>query len=127
VTRLKILDWLVLLISITVFTGSIFWSAVSREGELRVEIDAFGEHFVLPLAQDGNLLLDGPIGQTRVEVRSGAVSISDSDCRDKLCVAMGQIAGPSAWIACLPNRVFVRLVATASEGAQPPGVDSVAF
>lgn len=125
--RLKILDWLVLLISITVFTGSIFWSAVGREGELRVEIEAFGEHFVLPLAQDGSLLLDGPIGQTRVEVKSGAVSISDSDCRDKLCVAMGQIASPSAWVACLPNRVFVRLATVASEDVQSSGVDSVAF
>jgi len=127
VIRLKKLDWLVFLISIMVFTGSVFWSAVSGEGELRVEIEALDEHFVLPLAEDGGLTLDGPVGKTRVEVKSGAVFISDSDCRDKLCIAMGEISSTSAWVACLPNRVFVRLVAVTSEDAQSPGVDSVAF
>ena len=126
-TRLKILDWLVLLISVMVLIGSIFWSAVAGEGELRVEIEALNGHFILPLTQDGELILDGPVGGTRVEVRNGTVFISDSDCRDRLCVAMGPISNPSAWLACLPNRVFVRLVAVEFEYAQALGVDSVAF
>jgi len=124
---MKIFDWLILLVSITVFIGSVFWAAAGREGELRVEIEAFDEHFVLPLTQDGSLILDGPVGETRVEVEDGAVFIEDSDCRDKLCVAMGQISSPSAWVACLPNRVFVRLAAVVPGDDQSSGVDSVSF
>jgi len=124
---MKTLDWLVLIISIMVFIGSIFWAAMGREGEVRVEIATFDEHFVFPLTQDGSFILDGPVGETRVEVKNGVVFIYDSDCRDRLCVAMGQISTPSAWVACLPNRVFVRLAAVVSGDAQPLEVDSVAF
>ena len=94
---------------------------------MRVEIETSDEQFVLPLAQDGSLILDGPVGETRIEVKNEAVFIDDSDCRDKLCIAMGQISNVSAWVACLPNRIFVRLVAVIPEDAQFQGVDSVAF
>lgn len=94
---------------------------------MRVEIEASDESFILPLSEDGSLILDGPVGKTRVEVRDGAVFISDSNCRDKLCVKMGQISNASAWVACLPNRIFVRLVTAVPEDAQSQEVDSVVF
>jgi len=124
---MRMLDWLALIISIAAFIGSVFWAAMGREGEVRVEITAHDEQFVFPLTQDSSLVLDGPVGETHVEVKSGIVFIEDSDCRDKLCVAMGQISTPSSWVGCLPNRVFVRLAAVVPGDAQLLEVDSVAF
>ncbi|MCK5250144.1 MAG: NusG domain II-containing protein, partial [Spirochaetaceae bacterium] len=108
-------------------TGSVFWSSAGRNGELRAEIEASGELYIMPLSRDGYLDLEGPVGNTRVEVSDGEVFISDSDCRDKICIAMGHVSSPSGWIACLPNRVFVRVIAMDSDSYPGEEVDSGAF
>jgi len=109
--RLRILDYVIILLSLAVVTASVFWSTSSGEGELIAEIEASGGVYIMPLSRDGSLVLKGPVGDTRVDVADGEVFISDSDCRDKICVAMGPVSTPSSWVACLPNRVFVRVVA----------------
>ncbi|MCD6343577.1 MAG: NusG domain II-containing protein [Spirochaetaceae bacterium] len=123
--RLRILDYIIFLLSLAVVTASVFWSASSGEGELIAEIEASGEVYIMPLSRDGSLVLKGPVGDTRVDVADGEVFISDSDCRDKICVAMGPVSTPSSWVACLPNRVFVRVVAgNSGKGTE---VDAGAF
>ncbi len=119
--RLRILDYAIILLSLAVVSASVFWSSAGREGELRGEVEASGEVYIMPLTQNGSLVLEGPVGETRVEVADGEIFITDSDCRDKICIAMGRISGHSGWIACLPNRVFVRVVAV------NPEVDAGAF
>ena len=52
--------------------------------------------------------------------------LTESDCRDEVCVAMGEISRPTGWIACLPNRVFVRIVAV-GEDEDGEAVDAGAF
>jgi hypothetical protein len=103
------------------------WSSSGRQGELRAEIEASGEVYVMPLSRDGQLDLTGPAGNTRVVVSQGEAYVSDSDCRDKICVSMGHISRPSGWVACLPNRVFVRVVAVDPEKYGGEEVDSGAF
>ena len=125
--HLRILDYLIIIISLAVVTGSVFWSSAGRNGELRAEIEASGELYIMPLSQDGYLDLEGPVGNTRVEVSDGEVFISDSDCRDKICITMGQVSSPSGWIACLPNRVFVRVIAMDPDSYPGEEVDSGAF
>jgi hypothetical protein len=43
--------------------------------------------------------------------KDGSISFSESDCRDKICIRSGKlnIAGESA--ACLPNKIFIKIVA----------------
>ena len=123
--RFRSLDYLVIFFSFSVVIVSVFWSASPEGGEKRAEIEASGEIYILPLSRDDSLVLTGPVGKTRVEVSGGEVFISDSDCRDKICVAMGRISTPSSWVACLPNRVFVRIVA--GNPAKEAGVDAGAY
>ena len=125
--HLRILDYFIFIISLALVAGSVFWSSAGREGELRAEIEASGELFIMPLSRDGYLDLEGPVGITRVEVSEGEVFISDSDCRDKICIAMGHVSSPSGWIACLPNRVFVNVIAVDPERSAGGEVDSGAF
>jgi len=104
-----------IIISLTVVTVSVFWSSSGGSGEGRVEVDASGAVYIIPLSHNSSMVFSGPVGETRVEVADGKVFISDSDCRDKICVAMGAVSSPSSWVACLPNRVFVRIVAEPSK------------
>lgn len=124
---LRVLDYVLLLTSAAVIGASVLWSSSGRQGELRAEIEASGEVYIMPLSRDGQLDLTGPAGNTRVVVSQGEAYVSDSDCRDKICVSMGHISRPSGWVACLPNRVFVRIVAVDPEKYAGEEVDSGAF
>ena len=74
---------------------------------------------LLPLTKDGVYPFD-EYGVT-VEVRSGKVRISESDCHDKICEKTGFISSPLQTIVCLPNKLVVRVVSEAS-----PDVDIIA-
>jgi hypothetical protein len=58
----------------------------------------------------------GPIGDTVVVIRDGKAFVEDSPCPDKLCVHMPAISQAGQWIACLPNKVFVRVRGTSEQG-----------
>lgn len=119
----RILDIFFLFLSIGAIVGAVFWSAAGSDGVLWAKIEASGEIWEMPLDRDNELVVTGPIGETRIIVEDGTVRVVDSDCRDKICVAMGRIEKPSAWIACLPNRVFISIVGRRSE----EDVDAGAF
>lgn len=125
--RPRILDYIVFLIALSVVILSVFWSASGKEGELRAEIEASGIQYLMPLSQDGHLDLSGPVGETRVDVLDGEVFISYSDCRDKVCISMGHVSTPSGWLACLPNRVFIKVIAVKPDSSAASEVDSGAF
>jgi len=112
---LRKLDFLIILFSLSVLTASVFWSLPEEEGKRRAEIEASGEKFIMPLSRDGAMEFEGPVGRTRVEAAGGEVFIAQSDCRDGICVTMGRISEPGEWVACLPNRVIVRVVGGKSE------------
>jgi hypothetical protein len=57
----------------------------------------------------------GPLGETVVVISGGKARVEDSPCPDKLCVHMPAISKPGQWIACLPNRVFVRVRGSSGE------------
>jgi len=123
--RLRILDYLIIVLSVLVVAASVFWSSSGGSGEPRAEVEASGKVYIMPLSRDDVLVVKGPVGDTMVEVADGEIFISDSDCRDKICVAMGPVSSTSSWVACLPNRVFVRVVSGYPEGVSE--VDTGAF
>lgn len=45
----------------------------------------------------------------RIVLSGGGVYIASADCPDRLCVKTGKITRPGEAIACVPNRVVVRL------------------
>jgi len=123
----RILDYFLLLAAIAVAILSVFLSSSGGRGPGRAEIEASGETYLMPLAEDAHLDLKGPVGNTRVEVSQEEVYIVDSDCRDKICIAMGRVSTPSGWIACLPNRILVRVVLSDPGSHNGVEVDSSAF
>ncbi len=122
--HLKTLDYLIFLLALSAVAASAAWSSSDRSGEAMVEVEAAGQKYVLPLSVDTDLVLEGPVGKTVLEIHDGVAAVTHSDCRDNICVAAGGISHSSEWIACLPNRVFIRITGgKSSEG----GADAVAF
>jgi hypothetical protein len=118
-TRLRVPDWLALAVSLGASAAFFLPAYGVRDAQARVFIEAPDGLQVYPLNAREALSVAGPLGETRVVIKDGAAYVADSPCRDKLCLAMGKISRRGGWIACLPNRVFVRL------DAAPPGEEEV--
>lgn len=68
----------------------------------------------LSLRRDQVLRINGPLGDSVVEVQGGRVRFRDSPCRGKQCVHSGWLNRAGDFAACLPNRVSVTLIGTAA-------------
>lgn len=106
---------------------------VYRPGSGRpvVQVESADGRQYLPLDRDARIQVRGPLGITGVEVREGRVHIDRSPCENQQCVHMGWVGSRSGWVACLPNRVFVRVqrgavggVVRARTGPEEGGADA---
>lgn len=116
------LDIAAALCALMVFGASIAFAADRSSGAPVVEIRGATGEWLYPLGVDKTVAVRGPLGVTHVVIAAGGVSIHDSPCKGKIGIAMGRITTAGSWVACLPNRVFVRI-----EGSAGKGVDTVAY
>lgn len=122
--RLKPLDIAAIILSMmaVIFISTKVYS--SQGGSLYVHITGQNGEWIEPLDKDKDIEVQGPLGSTKVRIQGGTAMIIDSPCSNKLCINMGAVSRTNQWIACLPNKVFVKIEGrTASEG-QP---DATAF
>ena len=102
-------DIIIVLVAAVVLALALVLRNASSESGLNAAVFHNGEQIaLLPLEKDGVYTVDD-YGVT-VEVRSGKVRISESDCHDKICEKTGFISSPMQTIVCLPNRISVRLI-----------------
>ena len=72
-----------------------------------------------PLYQAGRdefLDVPGVNGITRVHLQDGRVCVVESACPDKICVQTGWISNSARPIACLPNRVIIKIIDADDDG-----------
>lgn len=122
----RILDGAVLAVFLFLVAGSIYLSASSREGTPVAEVESVDGRYLFPLSRDTEFSVEGPAGVCGIRIQDGSVFVEHSDCREKICIAMGRISRPPGWIACLPNRVVIRVIAQ-GPADHSEQVDSVAF
>ena len=89
--------------------------AAGREGA-----EATEQQWIYPLDAEATVRVPGPLGETVVEIKDGAVRVVSSPCPEKICIKTGRISKPGQWIACLPNRVFISIRGRKSE--QPDAI-----
>ena len=114
-------DWAVLLTAVLIVL-SLALLSTRGSAAAQVRIDGPDESWVYPLDADIEVEVPGPLGQTHVHIHDGIVYVSESPCRQKICIATGEISAAGSFIACLPNRVLVRV-----EGKKEGEIDGLAF
>lgn len=70
--------------------------------------------FTAPLDRDRTFAVTGPLGVTRLAIRHGSVRVASSPCPHQVCVGMGAIDRVGQLLACVPNRLLIRI-----RGPQP--------
>ncbi|MBR1920233.1 MAG: NusG domain II-containing protein [Spirochaetales bacterium] len=73
-----------------------------RSGNVRIETDS--GVFLYSLSEDRELLFEGPLGTTAVEIRDGRARIVSSPCPNHTCYHGHVESYPDA-LVCLPNHV----------------------
>jgi len=101
-------DFLILgiFLSLVVFSVVFFW--LGPEGETVLCITDAGEQEV-HLSKDGEYSLQGPLGVTVLEIKDGEARVKSSPCPDRKCVRMGKLGPLNPAIACVPNKIIIRL------------------
>lgn len=87
-----------------------YWTG-GEPGDLVQIRDASGREITLPLGEDRDVEVAGPLGPSVIEVRDGAARFATSPCQGKLCIHAGWLRTGGDFIACLPNRVSLAVAA----------------
>ena len=62
-----------------------------------------------PLDTDREISVDTEYGHNTVTIRSGTVSVTESDCPNHDCERFGAVSRPPQSILCIPHRLVVRI------------------
>jgi hypothetical protein len=117
----KPLDLLAVALSLAAVGILSAYAYQGRRGTPQAIVEASGQTWIYPLDRDLEVTVEGPVGPTVISIHAGGIRVASASCRDKVCVSMGTISRPGSWIACLPNRLFIRIRGTDAE------IDATAF
>jgi hypothetical protein len=120
--RFKLLDLIIVLAAAGAVAFSASLAYGPGKGRAQVAITGRDGEWVYPLSTDSEVSIAGPLGYTRIVISGKSVRIVDSPCPNKTCIASGAIAEPNQWIACLPNRVLVRIEGSREDEGVDAGV-----
>ena len=118
----KPVDFLIILIALTLIVFTSISIYADRGQAVRVEITSAGGTETYPLSEERTVIAPGPLGASQIVIGEAGARFLDSPCPDKLCIRMGAVDSPGQWIACLPNRVFVKIT-----GKEESPVDAYSF
>ena len=120
--RLRLFDYISFAVAVVVIVAFSLHAYRGGEQGAQVRVQSEAGVFLYPLEGRRSLSVAGPLGETEILISSGGVEVLDSPCRDKICIAAGKATMSGEWIACLPNRVFIRV-----EGVEDTPVDAQTF
>lgn len=83
---------------------------LGREPGRKVVVEVAGQVvFTAPLDQTRQVGLNGPLGTTELRIADGQARILSSPCPNKICIGMGAVTRSGELLACVPNRLLVRV------------------
>ncbi|MDA3939361.1 MAG: NusG domain II-containing protein [Spirochaetia bacterium] len=97
---------------VSVGLGRFGISSEDSNNKLMLKISGPEGEWIYPLDKELEIEIEGPIGTTHVHIESGHAWISNSPCKNKLCITAGEIDSFNAWVACVPNEIFIQIIGT---------------
>jgi hypothetical protein len=108
----------IILVLAVVLAGALFYffrPAPPPGAQIVIQVEG-EDRFFFPLYQAGRdeeIEIHGYQGVTLVHLAADRVWVVDSACPDKICVNTGWTNSPAKPIACLPNRVIIKIAGEA--------------
>ena len=73
-----------------------------------IEVDGQTIH-QLDLYTSQEIIVNGTIGKTIINIDNGTARVTHSDCPQKICVKTGRIHRVGEMIVCVPNKVVIKI------------------
>lgn len=110
-------DWLVVLSLLAAALLGLVLVATAPNGSHVVVTSAGQVCFTAPMNQAHSVDLEGPLGKTHLIIDDQGARIGSSPCPRKICMAMGSANRAGDLLACVPNRILVRIDSPVGEEA----------
>ena len=78
-------------------------AVVSVDGEVLERID------LSKVRKTYDIEVTTPYGNNTVHVEPGAISVTEADCPDHICVYQGKLTGSGIPIICMPHRLVISI------------------
>ena len=88
--------------------------------KIRISGELYGTY---DLNQNQTIRIQNPYGSNTLSIQNGAVSMTDSDCRNQICVQTGPIEASGQMIVCLPHQLIAEIIAFPDSTA--PSYDAI--
>jgi hypothetical protein len=111
---------IILLAAFVCFTA--FSIYMKPQPSTQILIQGTGGEWIFPLEAEETVRVPGPLGDTIIRIHNNEAWVESSPCVNQVCVAAGHINRFGAWVACLPNNVFLIVEGNNENGAQPDAV-----
>lgn len=105
--KLKTFDYIISFIVLLVTLFYIIDTLKNPGGSSQFYIESNGNKHLYQKKSKETITLKGPIGETTIEINSGIAKITKSDCKDQICVQMGNVFKHGQIAACLPNKIIL--------------------
>jgi hypothetical protein len=108
---------LIIIVAATIYLALSFKESDVEAEDLLVEVYYDGE-----LYDSGSLMtnkvitVETELGFNVIAIEEGAVSMSEADCKDGICIKSGAIDSIGEYIVCLPHKVHVEITGNSEEG-----------
>lgn len=115
-------DKFVLVLSIIIFLSSIlsvaFYFLTFNSNQIEAEIYVNGKCFKeinLCKVRSPQEIKIGTDDYNLILVRKGRIRFEKSNCKDETCVKTGWLSKPGSMAACIPHKVYIKLVNSQDE------------
>jgi len=120
--RIKILDIIIILLSVCLTFSSAYAAYVKPQSTVRALIKGQDKEWTFPLDTNETVTVNGPLGDTIVKINEGKARIESSPCENQTCVGMGSVHKQGQWALCLPNKVMLFI-----EGTNDKDIDTITW
>ena len=88
--------------------------------KIRISGELYGTY---DLNKNQSIQIQNQYGSNTLSIQSGTVSMTESDCRNQICVQTSPIEAPGQMIVCLPHELIAEI--TASSDSVAPSYDAI--
>lgn len=88
--------------------------------KIRISGELYGTY---DLNKNQSIQIQNQYGSNTLSIQNGTVSMTESDCRNQICVQTGPIEAPGQMIVCLPHELIAEV--TASSDSVAPSYDAI--
>ncbi len=100
---------LILFVLIASLASLLIIKHLSQPGKMVVVKVAGQITHQLPLQEDREIQVTGPLGLTKIQIKNQKVRIVASACPNKTCVKSGWISSAHHLLVCVPNQVVINI------------------